>query len=302
MKFNRYQHVERFGMPEVENIELGVCYIFPKIDGTNSSVWLNDEGELRAGSRNRELTLEKDNAGFYAYISENSNIISYLKKHPTHRIYGEWLVPHSLRTYRDSAWRKLYVFDVCVDNAEKNGGNEYLPYEVYKPLLDEFNIEYIPPLRIVTNPTLDYLNHLLDENDYLIKDGAGAGEGIVIKNYDFYNEYGRQTWAKIVRSEFREIHHKAMGAPESECKIIEQDIVDKFVTSAFVEKEYEKIANEAAWTSKMIPRLLGTVYHELISEEMWNILKQFKSPKIDFKVLNALTIRKIKAEKPEIFG
>ena len=51
--FVKYQHVERFGNLEVQNIELGQCYIFPKIDGTNASVWLED-GDVKAGSRTRE--------------------------------------------------------------------------------------------------------------------------------------------------------------------------------------------------------------------------------------------------------
>ena len=97
MEFRKYQHIERFGTTEVEGIEIGTCYVFPKIDGTNSSVWLND-GVVCAGSRNRQLTLEKDNAGFYAAISKDERIKAYLEKHPTHRLFGEWLVPHSLKT------------------------------------------------------------------------------------------------------------------------------------------------------------------------------------------------------------
>ena len=68
MKFRKYQHIERFGTDEVLGIDDGLNYIFPKIDGTNSSVWL-DEGVITAGSRNRELTLDKDNAGFCAWVS-----------------------------------------------------------------------------------------------------------------------------------------------------------------------------------------------------------------------------------------
>ena len=64
MKFTRYQHLERFGTTDVLNIEIGTCYVFPKIDGTNACVWMSD-GELQAGSRKRKLTLESDNAGFY---------------------------------------------------------------------------------------------------------------------------------------------------------------------------------------------------------------------------------------------
>ena len=81
MEFRKYQHVEKFGNTEVKDIEIGECLVFPKIDGTNSSVWLEDEGNLKAGSRTRELTLEKDNAGFYKYaLFGNPNIENYLKK------------------------------------------------------------------------------------------------------------------------------------------------------------------------------------------------------------------------------
>jgi len=196
------------------------------------------------------------------------------------------------------------VFDISIDKESEDNRNrlEYLPYEVYKPLLDEFDIEYLVPLRIITNPDYEKLIYCTEINNFLIKDGQGTGEGIVIKNYDFYNKYGRQTWAKIVTSEFKEKHHKSMGAPEVNNRIIESEIVDEFVTSAFVDKEYSKIKNADGWSSKMIPRLLNTTYHEMICEEMWNILKKFKHPKIDFKTLNALTVKKIKEVKPEIFG
>jgi len=301
LEFNKYQHIERYGTDEVMDINIGTCYVFPKIDGTNSSCWLNADGELRCGSRNRELTLEKDNAGFYAAMLENKAVIDYLHAHPTHRLYGEWLVPHTLKTYRYDAWRKFYIFDVALTNEAY--ANEYIPYEVYQPMLEEFGLEYIAPLRIVKNGDLDYFTHCLDVNDYLIADGKGVGEGIVIKNYDFYNKYGRQTWAKIVRSEFKDLNRKTMGAPATEKTFLEEKIVEKYVTDALVHKEYDKIrVAEDGWNSKMIPRLLNVVYHTLIEEDMWHILKEFKNPTIDFKTLNVFTIKKVKELMPELFG
>ena len=301
MEFKRYQHIERFGTSEVKGIEIGKCYVFPKIDGTNASVWLNN-GAMYAGSRNRKLTLENDNAGFYNAIIKDERIRDYLEKHPTHRLFGEWLVPHSLKTYRDDAWRKFYIFDVCVD-ADNETGLEYLPYDVYQPLVAEFDLDYLAPLRIIKNGSLEDFLKCCEENNFLVKDGSGVGEGVVIKNYDFYNKYKRQTWAKIVTSEFREKHHKEMGAPFKENSLVEEEIVNTFVTRAFVEKEHAKIVTENdGWSSKYIPQLLGRVYHELICEEMWNILKAFKNPTINFKVLNTFTIARIKAVMPEIFG
>lgn len=301
MEFNRYMHVERLGTDEVENIEFGLCYIFYKIDGTNGSVWL-DNGVIKAGSRNRELTLEKDNADFYQSILKDERIKAYLQKHPCHRLYGEWLVPHSLKTYRKDAWKKFYIFDVALH--KEDGTEEFLPYEIYKPLIEEFELEYIPPLAVLKNPTEESLIRCLDKTgQFLVEDGKGNGEGIVIKNYDFYNKYGRQTWAKIVSNEFKETHAKVMGASiVNQQEIIEEKIIDKYCTEAFIEKEYQKLVEEhQGWKSKYIPELLNKIYYEFINEEIWHIIKEFKNPKINFKTLNAMLIQKIKEVKRGLF-
>lgn len=301
MEFKKYQHLERFGNDEVEGIELGKLYIFPKLDGTNAQVWLDDEGNIKAGSRNRELTLEKDNAGFYKFVLENENIKKYLEKHPTHRLYGEFLVPHSLKTYREDAWRRFYIFDVCLD--KEDGSVEYIPYDIYKPLVEEFGLDYIPPIVTMTNGSYEYFIRTLDNNTFMIQDGKGVGEGIVIKNYDYYNKYKRQIWAKIVTNEFKEIHKREMGVNNIKTeKVIEQEIVDDYCTAAFIEKEYSKILNETGeWDNRKIPMLLGRVFSELVKEETWNIIKKYKNPTINYKTLNALVINKIKTVKSDIF-
>ena len=55
-EFRPYDHLEQLGRDEVELIELGRVHVFPKLDGTNASVWLDADGTtIRAGSRTREL-------------------------------------------------------------------------------------------------------------------------------------------------------------------------------------------------------------------------------------------------------
>lgn len=301
MNFRKYQHLERYGTTETRDIELGECLIFPKIDGTNASAWLDDEGNVKAGSRSRELSLEKDNAGFYAYILDNQNIKQYLQKHPTHRLYGEFLVKHSLKTYKDDAWRKFYIFDVCID--KEGDGVEYIPYDIYKPLLEEFSLDYIPPIMTIKNGSYEQFIKCLEKNVFLIQNGQGVGEGVVIKNYSFYNRYGRQTWAKIVTNEFKEKHAKTMGSPVlNNDNVIEETIARELCTESFVDKEYSKMVNEKdGWSSKYIPELLGRVWYEFIREESWNMVKNYKNPTINYKLLNNLLIKRIKEVKPEIF-
>jgi hypothetical protein len=307
MEFKKYQHLERFGATEVQNIELGQCHVFPKIDGTNASVWLHD-GIIQAGSRTRHLSLDKDNAGFYEWVLKQENILNYLKENPTHRLFGEWLIPHALKTYRDAAWRNFYVFDVATDRAleeilhEGDSELNYLHYDTYKPLLEAHNINYIPPICLIKNGSYDQMVNQLAKNVFLIEDGKGAGEGIVIKNYDFRNKFNRQTWAKIVTSEFKEQHSKVHGGDVvAGKKMVEDEIAEKYVTKALCEKVHSKIEVESGWSSKMIPRLLFTVYYDLVKEDGWEFIKEFKNPTINFGTLQHFTFQKVKQHLPQLF-
>ena len=300
--FVKYMHLERYGNDEVDGIEQGITYVFPKLDGTNAQVWLNEDGTIGAGSRNRTLSIHNDNAGFMNYIITDDRIKSFLEIYPDCTLYGEWLVPHSLKTYRDDAWRKFYIFDVFHRSTQ-----QFYEYESMKMMLDDFKLDYLAPIAIIRNGTREHFERCLSNNVFLIKDGMGVGEGIVIKNYGWTNKYGRGTFAKIVTNEFKEIHHKEMGAPEIGGQTLEEKIVDQYVSLTLIDKTEAKIINEKA-TNEMfldkrdIPQLLQTVWHDLITEELWDILKKNKNPKIDFAYLQRLTMTKVKETRKDIFN
>lgn len=297
MEFIKYPSLVRLGNTEVEGILEGQCHVFPKIDGTNASVW-HDGTEIQAGSRNRHLSLEADNAGFLAHVRDNEALNHFFYKHPTLRLYGEWLVPHALKTYRDEAWRKFYIFDVM-------DGERFLPYDEYKEILDiHDDLDYLPSFVSVKDPREERLYNYLEANNFLIKDGEGIGEGIVIKNYDFVNKYGRVTWAKLVSSEFNETKFKTYGPSEvNETSYVEEKIAREFTTTALVEKTVAKILNDKddGWSAKDIPRLLNTVFYDIVNEDMWDIIKKYKQPTIDFRRLMRYVIAEIKVKKPEYF-
>ena len=296
MEFKKYQHIERFGTSAVEGIELGRCYIFPKLDGTNASLWY-DGKYVCGGSRNRTLSKDNDNAGFLNWVTTQTNIRDFFKMYPNLRLYGEWLVPHSLKTYKENAWKRFYVFDVQEANSER-----YVPYDEYRLLMEEFNIDYIPPIKIVSNASYEDFVFQLQNNVFLIEDGKGTGEGIVVKEYNYLNKFGNQVWAKIVTSEFKEKHTKAMGAPESIKKdLVEDKIAEAYVTTALCEKVLAKIENDGGFTSRRIPELLNTVYYDIVKEDSWEFVKQFKDPTVNFKTLKHFIFAKVRDKLPKIF-
>lgn len=61
--------------------------ITEKIDGTNASIFIGDDGEFLVGSRNRWITPETDNAGFARWAQANKDELMLLG--PGHH-FGEW--------------------------------------------------------------------------------------------------------------------------------------------------------------------------------------------------------------------
>ena len=296
MAFKKYMHIERFGNDEVQGIEIGECYVFPKVDGTNGSVWGDDDG-IHTGSRRRELSIAQDNAGFHHFVLGNDALKNMAELNKNLRFFGEWLVPHSLKTYRDDAWRRFYIFDVFND-----GTDEYLSYPEYSEICKKFGVDFIPPLCIMRNATYDNLLVELGNNFFLVRDGEGCGEGIVIKNYRFQNQFGRTVWAKIITNRFKEKHSREQPTVKKMAGIVEQKICDEYITLHLAQKVYAKIANEmGGWNNKYIPRLLQTVFYDFVNEEIWSVVKNLKHPTINFKTLYSMAILRVKELLPEIF-
>lgn len=333
-QFRKYDHLERVAHPDVADLAFGTVHVYPKIDGTNASIWASDlpsedEGgktglEVLCGSRRRVLSADADNAGFHAWVHSDDRRALALRmfalQNPHLVIYGEWLVPHSLKTYADDAWRRFYVFDIYTHLKGR-----YLPYGSYADSLEMMGIDVINPLAVIENPSDNELNVLRDErNTFLVREGVG--EGIILKNYDWTNKHGLQPWIKMVRETFATTGRPVVKAGERQ---IEHEIVEDFLSDAFIEKTWAKVVtavandrnvvlapdnaltldkNEAMratfieeYRYKLIPRFLGTIYWDFIEEETRNFVKKFKSPVVDFSKLQKLIILAAKRTMKEIF-
>ena len=64
-----------------------MCTITEKIDGTNASIFISEDGEFLTGSRTRWITPEDDNAGFARWAQAHKDELMLLGP-GTH--YGEW--------------------------------------------------------------------------------------------------------------------------------------------------------------------------------------------------------------------
>lgn len=280
--YEKYQHVEYLNGNFNQGLLNGNVYFFDKLDGTNGKIWYDkDTQTIKFGSRNRELKPDKpDNADFRTILSQDNRFKNFFKKYPAWILYGEWLVKHIIE-YKEEAWKRFYVFDVCY---YLNGKLIYLPYVDYKKQLDYFGIDYIPAITNAINPTLDKIKDVLSKANFMLKEGNA--EGIVLKNYQFYNRFGGQIWGKVLAADFKEKH----SMKKFDLTIFEEKVVAKYLTPEWIEKEFHKLTTDQGmrWNPSMTPEFLKQVFNEFLIDFLPAILREYKKPTINFSILNKI--------------
>ena len=81
---------------------------------------------------------------------------------------------------------------------------------------------------------------------------------------------------------------------------LEEVIAENVVTLDLVNKEYAKIAETDGRVNQ--GKLLGIVWKCVIDEFIWDILKKYRNPVIDFGRLRDSCLDLVKEMRPELFG
>jgi hypothetical protein len=285
--FISYPKIHRLGKEETDGILDFESILQEKIDGANTSIWL-DGGELHLASRTREITDGFN--GFVDYVKENKEINKLLADHPEYRLFGEWLVRHTI-SYNETAYRKFYLFDIM-------DGDEFIETTKVDEIAENYNI---PHPRIFSVGK----HNEADIAEYVGKTELGAvGEGVVIKTRDFINKFGDIQYAKVVTQKFKEDNAITFGGNNKHSETYwEMYVVNKYATLPRVEKIMNKIQPTVDHKLDLpdIPRITGTCYHDMLTEEIWEISKKVHS--LDFKQLKRLAIKKfVQIYKDVILG
>ena len=315
MSFVKYQHVERIDSDDVRGLLDGRCSVFPKMDGSNMGVFSTEDGNLGTMSRNVDITDTEE--PFTVFARSHEGIVRFVRDFPGIRMYGEWMVPHTVRSYVPEVWNRWFVFDLVVEDHDavytytgSDGiertldcrGKGYIPYDEYVPLLEAYGIDYIVRLCEIDEPTPNQLADIADNvNTWMMT--TGCGEGIVVKRYDYRNQWGSSNWAKVINSAYSKFKTESrrlkMAARESGGSV-EYNIAKTYVTPDVVNKEYDRIR---VTNGKVDPRmLLGTMYHCVVTENLWDAIKRFRIEELNLKRLRRECEMRTKMIRPEVFG
>lgn len=286
----RYPKIKRIGHSDNEEMfqyASDKVYITEKLDGSNGRMWV-DDGKLCFGSNN---VSDIDHDGQFG------RYVKYLKRHVDANdldqdyIYvGEYMRKHSL-SYPDDI-EPVIFYDILY---KENG----CPID-YNVAIEEFKrlgLEYIEPLYTGKwSDIRDNLDEFLEDSEYR----DGKPEGIVIKNYERTNRFGRPLFAKKVNEDFKEKHKakfKDQGG-KKKSKIFNQMIYlrNSYITEARIRKQIYRLRDEKDMeiSRPMMNYLIPMVIEDTLREEATTIYNDDKIYLIDFEVLQQHKVVPIK--------
>lgn len=262
-EMKKYMSIVRLGhrstvgvLKEGDNI-----VIQEKIDGANSSFKADKNGVLKCFSRNVELDEHNTLRGFYNWVHDSINPEDLIEDVV---YYGEWNCKHKIE-YPEDVTNQFYLFDLLNEDTDK-----FLPFSEVKNEAKRLNINLIPLFYEGKYKDFDHLMSFVGKT----KLGGEEGEGIVVKNIDFIDRFGKQLFVKLVSEKFAE--RQKQKAPKDPSKVTQEMVfVNTFVKKPRVEKILFKLVDENIIEEDfgledmgLILRNMGSlVYEDIMKEE-----------------------------------
>ena len=272
-EMKKYTDVVRLGHRTTEGVLTADDYVvvYEKLDGANASFTLNPEtNEMEAFSRNRKLDSENNLRGFYEYTQKidpedlNSDYI----------YFGEWLVKHKVDYGVNK--NEFYLFDIY----DKKDG-VYLSHVDVVAEAFRIGLTLAPILYAGKYRGFEHLQNFVGRS--ALADELAGGEGVVVKNVSYRDNFGKQLFVKVVSDSFREM--QPQKAPRDPAKLnAEQTFVRTFATKGRVDKLLRKMVDEGVIEEKfdlsdmgvILSHLGGRVYDDLIKEESDSLPQDFE--------------------------
>lgn len=130
--------MEFIGFPSISRLSREIV-ITEKIDGTNASVTITEDGQFLTGSRTRWITPQDDNYGFSGWAHENKE---ELLKLGVGSHFGEWwgrgiqrnysLTTRKFSLFNVSRWEDIAIRPACCDIVPILFRGEFEEYGVMK--------------------------------------------------------------------------------------------------------------------------------------------------------------------------
>ena len=299
-EIKKYTDIIRYGKSSTQGVikEGDIISITEKIDGANASFTYDVDNPLGVSCYSRRLPLTNDNTlrGFYGWVNENIVPIKE-KLNPRYRYIGEWLVSHKIQ-YQEDKYYQFYMFSIWDEETERYLSDDIVISEAER--LGLKTVEYFYQGEFIS---YEHMSSFIGKSN--MTKVPNMGEGIVVKNSNYFDNFGKQVFVKLVSEKFAEVQKQKLPKnPNINEK--EVAIIKSILTKPRVEKLMLKLVDEGLMTKedfvienmgKLLKLLGNRVLEDMVKEEkdtLANIEEQFLKKHIG-KIL-PLTLKEVLKE------
>lgn len=218
-----------------------------KIDGANACVRYDSESDkLVCFSRNKELSFDNTLRGFWNLVQDMD--VTEFRKHPNWYVFGEMLVPHTIK-YDAGSYNKWYVYDIY---DEENGA--WMQQKTVREFCDAAKLKYVHTYYEGEFVSWEHVKSFMNSPGY-----GSQQEGVIVKNQTALNfDIADPPYLKLVNEIFREIkssnHKEKMEDPEKkQAKENAFEIVEAIVTKPRVAKMLLSLIDEGQLPERLQP-------------------------------------------------
>lgn len=268
MEQKKYHSIVRYGHKSTQEVlnKGDQIIIQEKIDGANASFAVID-GELKCWSRNKELSMNNTLEGFYVWVKENINVDKLLEG----VIYfGEWTAQH--KVVYEGYTKQFFLYDIFNLHLE-----EYVSFPMVRDEAKRLGLQLIPVFFEGEFESFDQLMSYVGHTELNGKlGGEPCGEGIVVKNMEYRDRFGKQMFVKLVVDKFAEVQ-KQKAPKDPKKKFSEEELkVRECVTAPRVEKQLFTMIEEGLLErnfgieemGKILKHINPLVAEDILKEEM----------------------------------
>lgn len=243
-----------------------------KLHGTNAGVCYNKKNGIYSQSRNRVLTLDKDNSGFCAFVTPLKTVFETMLQtiplvdEKTCAVFGEWCGDGIMKGVGIAKVPKMFVIFAVVlqgknendqiwldkDEVAKLKSPQHRIFNIYDYQTFTIDINFNNP-ESVQQQLIDITNQIEKECPVALAHGVknGVGEGIVWTQMDSTQPYRM----KVKGDEHRVTTSKTSAPVKPET----QESVDEFVKNAVSKQRLEQGIQELFTSEKKKATLQDTL-------------------------------------------
>jgi hypothetical protein len=205
MRLHGYPKIWNLGHPQLDLLLDGPVGVQEKVDGSQFSFGVEDTPDLERPI----LVICSKGADIYPPVADRNlfriAVDTAIRLFEEDKLEPNWIYrgeafhrpKHNTLAYNRMPVGGIVIFDIEV------GENRFLKYEDLVVWAGKLGLEVVPQFFYGSIEDLDQMKELADRESFL---GGTKMEGVVIKNFEQYDRYGKVLMGKMVREEFREAH------------------------------------------------------------------------------------------------